>query len=157
MRTITAATRFSNRRPGLWVALLWVAIIPSRFTLAQPSSVTAGQQSDATSSVASLTVEESTADLATLGEQSRRLLQVLLVLGAVVGLWFIWSHVLPALRFLERFQLWTVTANNQVNHIPPCSRRLATVRWILSCTVSCPTWIAARPRSTNSMWRRIAS
>ncbi|MHB8970568.1 MAG: mechanosensitive ion channel domain-containing protein [Pirellulaceae bacterium] len=97
----------------------WLLIVRRRMAIerAQQRRTTAVQQSDAASSVASLTVEEPTADLATIGEQSRRLLQVLLVLGAVVGLWFIWIHVLPALGFLERFQLWTVTANNQVNHI----------------------------------------
>ena len=55
--------------------------------------------------------------MATIGEQSRRLLQFLLVLAALVGLWLIWIHVLPALAFLERFQFWTVVVNGQPNFI----------------------------------------
>ena len=78
----------------------WLLIVRRRLAIerAQQRRPATGPASDATSGVASLTVEEPTADLATIGEQSRRLLQVLLVLGAVVGLWFIWIHVLPAPR-----------------------------------------------------------
>ncbi len=112
----------------------WLLIVRRRLAIerAQQRRPATGPASDATSGVASLTVEEPTADLATIGEQSRRLLQVLLVLGAVVGLWFIWIHVLPALGFLERFQLWTVTANNQVSHITLNHVIVATVIFLVT-------------------------
>ena len=112
----------------------WLLIVRRRLAIerAQQRRPAAGPASDATSGVASLTVEEPTADLATIGEQSRRLLQVLLVLAAVVGLWFIWIHVLPALGFLERFPLWTVTAHNQVSHITLNHIIVATVIFLVT-------------------------
>jgi potassium efflux system protein len=112
----------------------WLLIVRRRLAIerAQQRRPAAGPASDATGGVASLTVEEPTADLATIGEQSRRLLQVLLVLAAVVGLWFIWIHVLPALGFLERFPLWTVTAHNQVSHITLNHIIVATVIFLVT-------------------------
>jgi potassium efflux system protein len=56
------------------------------------------------------TVEESV-DLASLDNQTRRLLNSMIVIAAGVGLWVIWSDVLPALSLLERVQLWTYQAS----------------------------------------------
>lgn len=96
----------------------WLLIVRRRLAieLAQQRRTQAGLQSDATE-VASLAVEVPTTDLETIGEQSRRLCHALLVLGGIVGLWFIWIDVLPALKFLDRFRLWTVTADSQTTHI----------------------------------------
>jgi potassium efflux system protein len=46
-------------------------------------------------------------DPAELAEQTRRLLNGLLGIAAVVGVWMIWSGVLPALGMLRNIPLWT--------------------------------------------------
>jgi len=57
-----------------------------------------------------LQVEESEPNLAALDEQTRRLLNAVIFMGAVIGLWITWSDVLPAFNMLERFTLWHSSA-----------------------------------------------
>ena len=40
-----------------------------------------------------------------INEQTRRLIDAVLFVGVLVGLWWIWSPVLPALGFLEQVTL----------------------------------------------------
>jgi len=52
-------------------------------------------------------VTERRIDLANLDEQTRRLLNAVIFIGALLGVWAIWSEVLPALTRLEDIGLWT--------------------------------------------------
>jgi potassium efflux system protein len=45
-------------------------------------------------------------DLASLGEQTSRLIVALLFIGGALALWAIWSQVLPAFGFFEHIELW---------------------------------------------------
>jgi potassium efflux system protein len=58
---------------------------------------------------AALAVAEEEVDLASLDEQTRRLLNALVFIAALVGLWAIWSDVLPAFSKLEDIALWHYT------------------------------------------------
>ncbi len=49
-------------------------------------------------------------DLAALDSQTRKLLNSSIAILAAVGLWVIWSDVLPALNLFERVTLWSYTA-----------------------------------------------
>jgi potassium efflux system protein len=53
--------------------------------------------------------EEPEIDLLALNEESRKLLNTVLPLLSIVGLWFIWSDVLPAFGFLDNVSLWHYT------------------------------------------------
>ena len=53
--------------------------------------------------------EEPEIDLFALNEESRKLLNTILPLLSIVGLWFIWSDVLPAFAFLDNVSLWHTT------------------------------------------------
>ncbi|HHH44552.1 MAG TPA: mechanosensitive ion channel [Gammaproteobacteria bacterium] len=53
--------------------------------------------------------EEPEIDLFALNEESRKLLNTILPLLSVIGLWFIWSDVLPAFAFLDNVSLWHYT------------------------------------------------
>ena len=46
-------------------------------------------------------------DLHAIHEQIRILLRHAMTIGLVIGLWFTWVNVLPALRILDRVELWT--------------------------------------------------
>jgi len=65
-------------------------------------------------------VEEPVVDLVALSEESRKLLNTTLVFTGIIGLWLIWSEVLPALRFLDQVSLWhyTVTVDNETQRFP---------------------------------------
>ena len=65
-------------------------------------------------------VEEPEVDLVALSEESRKLLNTTLVFTGIIGLWLIWSDVLPALRFLDQVSLWhyTVTVGNETQRLP---------------------------------------
>ncbi|MEZ6051744.1 MAG: mechanosensitive ion channel [Planctomycetaceae bacterium] len=45
-------------------------------------------------------------DLNSISQQSQRLVSTTLVLVGLMSLWFIWSDVIPAVRFLDRWPLW---------------------------------------------------
>jgi len=53
--------------------------------------------------------EEPEVDLIALNQESRKLLNTAVVFSAVVGLWGIWSDVLPAFGFLDQVSLWHQT------------------------------------------------
>ncbi len=46
------------------------------------------------------------ADLARVDQQTETVVRVIVQLTAVLGLWFLWVDVLPALGILEQFELW---------------------------------------------------
>lgn len=46
------------------------------------------------------------ADFAAASAQSKRLLHAALIMAGLVGLWWVWVDVLPALRYLNRWKLW---------------------------------------------------
>jgi potassium-dependent mechanosensitive channel len=54
-------------------------------------------------------VDAGRADIDAINEQSQRLLTTILAVGCLVGLWWIWVDVLPAIRFLDRWPLWDTT------------------------------------------------
>ena len=53
-------------------------------------------------------VDQASLNLATVNSQTRRVLNGAITLSAVVGVWLIWSDVLPAFKFLD-VRLWTTT------------------------------------------------
>ena len=52
------------------------------------------------------TEEPDEVDFASLDEQTRHLINMLLFIGGAVALWAIWSHVLPAFGLFEEVALW---------------------------------------------------
>ncbi len=68
----------------------------------------------------SIEVEEPTVDLVALSEESRKLVNTALVIAGIVGLWVIWSGVLPAFGILSEVSLWhhTVVVNGAEQLVP---------------------------------------
>ncbi|MGE3316367.1 MAG: mechanosensitive ion channel domain-containing protein [Planctomycetaceae bacterium] len=65
--------------------------------------------SDAAATANITTEAEKGADLAKISSQTQRLLNVALSTFCLVGFWWIWIDVLPALNFLDRWPLWTIS------------------------------------------------
>ncbi len=59
-------------------------------------------------SLASLPIEESTVDIATINDQTRRLVTSCVFVMAIIGIGIVWKGILPALSILESVTLWTV-------------------------------------------------
>jgi potassium efflux system protein len=57
-----------------------------------------------------LQIEEPEVDLAALSEESAKLLNAAIVIGGAVGVWLIWSAILPALNVFNEVTLWNYTA-----------------------------------------------
>ena len=72
----------------------------------QPSEIEAGDKEGMREGE----TEEPEIDLVALSEESRKLLNTIIPLMFIMGLWFIWSDVLPAFGFLENISLWHHTA-----------------------------------------------
>ncbi|WPL15998.1 Potassium efflux system KefA precursor [Thiorhodovibrio winogradskyi] len=53
---------------------------------------------------------DSSVNLAALDEQTRRLINSMILVAGAVGVWLIWSDALPALGLLDRLTLWHYTA-----------------------------------------------
>ena len=64
--------------------------------------------------------EEPEVDLEALSDESRELVKVAIVFTALVGLYLIWSPLLPALRILDDISLWyhTVTVEGDDKRLP---------------------------------------
>jgi potassium efflux system protein len=69
---------------------------------------------------AALQFEEPEVDLAALSGDSRELLEVAMAFAGAVGLYVLWSPVLPALEVFEDVTLWsrTVTVDGEVQRLP---------------------------------------
>ncbi len=58
-----------------------------------------------------LKFDESELDIAAINEQTKKLIRSFLALGFILGLWFVWVDMLPALDFLDRVELWEIGAS----------------------------------------------
>lgn len=72
---------------------------------ASPSGQAGGIAVLPASGTARATAAES-ANFAQASAQSKRLLHGVLTMAGLVGLWWVWVDVLPALRYLDRWRLW---------------------------------------------------
>lgn len=54
-------------------------------------------------------IDEAQLDLVTIGAQTRKLLRTTVILALVIGVWLVWSDLLPALDFMREVKLWTQT------------------------------------------------
>jgi len=122
--TYTAATLTNSLLDTLWFFLLLVVIhqlvyrwlLLTRRKLAFQAAIerrdaaraaeAARKSDEPEGEAAPEQFEEPVIDLATLGEESRKLLNVALVIAGIIGIWFIWSDMLPAFGYLDKITLW---------------------------------------------------
>ncbi len=97
----------------------WLVIARRRLAIerAQQRRTPGGAPAEAPAGGASPPHDLPAADLHVIGEQSRQLLHAPLVVGGLAALWLIWIDVLPALGFLDRFELWHVMRDGQSHPI----------------------------------------
>lgn len=76
---------------------------------AQAESDKTDSRTKETGSALLTAVEEPEVNLATLDEQTRKLVNTLIAISSIFGIWWIWSDMLPALNLLEQVPLWHYT------------------------------------------------
>jgi potassium efflux system protein len=87
------------------------------------------------------TVEEPVIDLVALSDESRKLLNMAIMLVGIIGVWIIWSDVLPAFAYLDTITLWhhTVVINGESQLIP-----LTLADALLALIIAIGTVVAAK-------------
>lgn len=74
-------------------------------------------------------------------EQNRRLLRVAVALGLLLGLYFTWVDMLPALGILDRVHLWSTTVSvSQAVNKPDGTVSLETVQKLVPITLASVAW-----------------
>ena len=95
----------------------WVLVIRRRLAIqrarqrrasTQEAGAASGEQASLLAAI-SAAPPELEPDLTTVSTQTRRLLNSFLFLAAVVGIWWIWVEVFPALSILDKVELWSTT------------------------------------------------
>jgi potassium efflux system protein len=111
------------------VLLRWVVVARRRIAIAKAkerrAAAAAAAQTQTASAIASgealpAALDTPEVSLATIDAQTRDLLQTLIGLSVVVGLWLIWVNVFPALAILDQVNLWqhTVEVEGQAESQP---------------------------------------
>jgi len=86
---------------------------------------------------AAVPAEDVQVQLASIGAQSRQLLRALAVVVFLVGVWFVWVDVVPALSFLQRVKLWTTSANvSEVISAPDGTEQLVARQTLTDVTLA---------------------
>lgn len=70
------------------------------------AAAAAGADNEAAGPVAGIVTSSPETDIGTQSLQSRKLLNTALIAASVIGLWFIWVQVLPALGMLDKYEVW---------------------------------------------------
>jgi len=86
-------------------------------------------------------VEEPVIDLVALSDESRKLLNMAMVLIGIIGVWITWSDVLPAFAYLDKITLWhhAVVVNGESQQVP-----LTLADALLAFIIAIGTFVAAR-------------
>ncbi|MFT4570018.1 MAG: potassium efflux system protein [Candidatus Binatia bacterium] len=103
------------------VALRWLALARGRLlrkTAEERRSTQGKAETSSGGGEAGFVVEE-TLDISIVGTQTRQLVRSALGVALVVGLWFVWTDVLPALRVLDTVEVWRVGGDAGPSLTPP--------------------------------------
>jgi potassium efflux system protein len=127
----------------------WLALTRRRLALkaarekreAAKAAAGAQEEEGAAAEGPALQLPEETMDLEALDVQTRKLLNTALVVAGAIGLWLIWSGVLPAFRILDDVALWyqTATVGGEEKRVPVT---LADV--VLAVIIGIVTTVAAK-------------
>lgn len=90
-----------------WLRILRRRLIKAEQEAARAAAAEQAQEQTPEGVVDSIKVELDEPDPEALDEEGRKLLNVLLVVAALFGVWGVWAEVLPALAIMDSIELWT--------------------------------------------------
>jgi potassium efflux system protein len=92
------------------VLLRWILVVRRRLAIDRARSRLAAELAEAApagqATLPASPAPASEPDLSTISYQAGRLVQGVLLVGGLVGIWLIWVEILPALGFLRQIPLW---------------------------------------------------
>lgn len=107
------------------LALRWLLVVHRRLAYEaaierRQAALAATQTGDEAEEDPALHYEEPEVDLGALSDDSRELVNIALITTGLVGLYLIWSSVLPALRLFDDINLWyqTVSVDGEDQQLP---------------------------------------
>ncbi|TWT90138.1 Mechanosensitive channel MscK precursor [Pseudobythopirellula maris] len=98
--------------------LFRMLLLRRRFLSMEQARKRAADQQEAGSNIAGIVAEDPTSDITAQNVQAMRLLSTGLYAVSLVGMWLIWSPVLPALSRLDEYVLWTTGSDYPVAAAP---------------------------------------
>ena len=103
-------------------------------TLAARAAKAMGEEDDAN---AELVLDEPEVNLTELSEDTRRLINIVILIIGLIGLYFVWMPLFPALRIFDNVDLWyrTVTIGDEIQRIPTTLADIGRALLILIGTV----------------------
>jgi potassium efflux system protein len=100
------------------LVLRWLSIVQRRLLfeeIKRKKEATDQKQTleaaSATAEADTVSIEEPEINLTQIYEKNQVLLRTITFFSALIGLWLVWSNVLPALSFLENVTLWTYSVD----------------------------------------------
>jgi potassium efflux system protein len=103
------------------LAFRWLYVAQRKLAIAQAKKrraaalAKAAEGTEQTASEAPPLPDEKELDLVSIGEQTRKLLRAGVMFGLVLGFWYTWVDLLPALDFLQEVHLWSYTVERAAN------------------------------------------
>ncbi len=88
------------------LAVRWLVVSRKRIMLEELRQRAAAREQAEAGGAGMEVVDVNRLDVSAISQQTRRLIDAAFFVGVLLGLWWIWSPVLPALGFLERVTLW---------------------------------------------------
>lgn len=88
------------------LAVRWLVVSRKRIMLEELRARASARQQAEAGNAGMEVVDVNRLDVSAISQQTRRLIDAALFVGVLLGLWWIWSPVLPALGFLDRVTLW---------------------------------------------------
>ncbi len=131
--------------------LRWLFIARRRLAIEQAKQRVQARVEAGTSMRESTTIDEETIDIPAVDAQTRQLFRSALTLALLVGLFLLWTSVLPALRGLDRLQLWpefrVVTPTSELQAEPEAA---PTPRTATTAATAAPGPVLPAPTLTPS-------
>lgn len=90
------------------LAMRWLLVSKRRIAIKQLKERSALREQAEVSGASSEILNVNQLKLADIDQQTRRLIDATIIVGLIVGLYWIWSPVIPALSFLDSIVLWTL-------------------------------------------------
>ena len=134
----------------------WLLVAQRRLALQQAKAKQAKRVADLQTAGTSPVSDPSSLDgpdldLVAVGAQTRKLLRSFIVLGLVIGLWFLWVDLLPSLGFMKDVRLWsytstTVNTAGEASAAPPAPQvaYVTLAHMVLALLVTVVTMILAK-------------
>ncbi|MCB1743585.1 MAG: hypothetical protein KDK91_24625, partial [Gammaproteobacteria bacterium] len=139
LRLVTTVAMFAGLIVLRYMVFRWLQVTRRKHALqkARERWEARRQQQNEPESDAAV-VEEPQIDIEEVGEQTRHLINTALNIAMLIGLWLVWSAVIPALGVLNEVELWrhTTSVDGQMDSVPVTLQGLLVMLFVIFMTTA---------------------